>query len=164
MITRPGSSLSDRFRLVRESRSKVGLGDTIREPHDSFSPFLSDSSNAAPIRDQSLPVLTTSKSPTRFQFPEPRFSPVSVGSTIFDYSVHPCKVVPSIHPPCHVPYVDTERKHNGRFGLLPITPEIQWDPTREGRISQGLRPVEGGYESNGAKLLFRRSERAWEDR
>ena len=81
-----------------------------------------------------------------------RTSPVFVGSAIFDDSVHPCKIVPSVRPPCRVPYGGTECEHNGRYDLLPITPDMEWVPTRNGEIPPGRRPVEGGYESGGEKL------------
>jgi hypothetical protein len=79
-------------------------------------------------------------------------SPVFVGSAIFNDSVHPCKIVPSLRPPCRVSYGGTELEHHGRYDLLPITPEMEWVPTREGKTPHGRHPVEGGYESNGAKL------------
>lgn len=79
-------------------------------------------------------------------------SPVFVGSAIFDDSVHPCKIVPSIRPPCRVPYGGTEREHHGRYDLLPVTPDMEWVPTSKGKIPQGRRPIEGGYESDGVKL------------
>ena len=79
-------------------------------------------------------------------------SPVYVGSAIFDDSVHPCKIAPSVHPPCRVPYGGTERAHHGRYDLLPITPDMEWVPTRNGEVPPGRRPVEGGYESDGEKL------------
>jgi len=80
-------------------------------------------------------------------------TPVFVGSAIFEDSVHPCKIVPSLRPPCRVAYGGTEREHHGRYDLLPISPEMEWVPTREGKIPSGRRPVEGGYESNGVKLF-----------
>lgn len=79
-------------------------------------------------------------------------SPVYVGSAIFDDSVHPCKIAPSVHPPCRVPYGGTEHDHHGRYDLLPITPDMEWIPTKNGEIPPGRRPVEGGYESGGQKL------------
>ena len=75
-----------------------------------------------------------------------------MGSAIFNDSVHPCKIVPSLRPPCRVAYGGAEREHNGRYDLLPITPDMEWVPTRDGGLPHGRRLVEGGYESNGAKL------------
>ena len=79
-------------------------------------------------------------------------SQVFVGSAIFEDSVHPCKIVPSISPSCRVPYGGTEREHHGRYDLLPVTPDMEWIPTKEGRIPEGRRPIEGGYESDGVTL------------
>ena len=79
-------------------------------------------------------------------------SPVFVGSAIFDDSVHPCKIAPSVNPPCRVPYGGTEFEHKGRYDLLPITPDMEWVPTKDGEVPSGRRPIEGGYESNGGKL------------
>lgn len=79
-------------------------------------------------------------------------SPVFVGSAILKDSVHPCKIVPSVHPPCRVPWGGTELEHHGRYDLLPITPDMEWVPTKNGEIPHGRRPVEGGYESGGEKL------------
>jgi hypothetical protein len=79
-------------------------------------------------------------------------SPVFVGSAVFIDSVHPCKIVPSFPGRCRVPYDGREIGFEGRCELLPITSEMEWVPTREGKIPQGRRPVEGGYESNGDKL------------
>ena len=80
-------------------------------------------------------------------------SPVFVGSAILPDSVHPCKIAPSVHPPCRVPYGGTELEHHGRYDLLPITPDMEWVPTKNGEIPHGRRPVEGGYESGGEKLF-----------
>jgi len=80
-------------------------------------------------------------------------SAVYVGSAIFPNAVHPCKIVPHLSPPCRVPYGGTEHEHHGRYDLLPFDPNLmEWVPTSDGRIPQGRRPVEGGYEQNGGKL------------
>ena len=79
-------------------------------------------------------------------------APVFIGSAIFPDSVQPCKIVPSLHPPCYVSYGGSEVAHHGRYDLLPITQDMEWVPTRNGQIPPGRRPVEGGYESNGGKL------------
>jgi len=79
-------------------------------------------------------------------------SPVYVGSAILDDSVHPCKIAPSVHPPCRVAYGGTEKDHHGRYDLLPITSDMEWVPTKNGEIPPGRRPIEGGYESGGDKL------------
>lgn len=79
-------------------------------------------------------------------------SPVYVGSAIFEDSVHPCKIAPSVHPSCRVAYGGTEKDHHGRYDLLPITAEMEWVPTQKGELPPGRRLVEGGYEANGEKL------------
>jgi len=79
-------------------------------------------------------------------------SPVYVGSAIFEDSVHPCKIAPSVHPSCRVAYGGVERDHHGRYDLLPITPDMEWVPAQDGGLPPGRRLVEGGYESNGEKL------------
>ncbi|KAH9942763.1 hypothetical protein B0H21DRAFT_750247 [Amylocystis lapponica] len=80
-------------------------------------------------------------------------SPVFVGSALFQNSVHPCKVVPHLQPPCRVPYGGAEREHHGRYDLLPFDPRtMEWVPTAHGRVPPGRHPVEGGYEENGGKL------------
>ena len=106
-----------------------------------------------------IPLATNTQFPPSNQVGSPPCTdadgktPVFVGSAIFEDSVHPCKIVPSLRPPCRVAYGGTEREHHGRYDLLPISPEMEWVPTREGKIPQGRRPVEGGYESNGVKLF-----------
>ena len=79
-------------------------------------------------------------------------SPVYVGSAIFEDSVHPCKIAPSVHPSCRVAFGGIEKDHHGRYDLLPITPEMEWVQTHNGELPPGRRLVEGGYESNGEKL------------
>jgi len=79
--------------------------------------------------------------------------PVFLGSAIFNNSVHPCKICPSLIPPCRVPYGGSEVEHRGRYDLLPFDPEtMEWIPTSLGRIPTHRRPVQGGYEENGARL------------
>jgi len=80
-------------------------------------------------------------------------SPVYIGTaTLHDVSLHPCKICPSSNPPCRIPYGGDEIEHHGKYDLLPITPDMEWVPTRNGEIPPGRRPVQGGYESNGEKL------------
>lgn len=78
--------------------------------------------------------------------------PVYIGSAIFPDSVHPCRIVPSLNPPCRVLYGGGEVEHHGRYDLLPITQDMEWVPTKLGELPPGRRPVEGGYETNGNKL------------
>lgn len=80
-------------------------------------------------------------------------TPTFFGSALFPNSVHPCKIVPSMGSPCRVPYGGTEWEHNGRYDLLPYRPDtMELVPASEGKIPYGRRPVEGGYEDDGAKL------------
>ncbi|KAI0264512.1 hypothetical protein BC834DRAFT_924701 [Gloeopeniophorella convolvens] len=81
-------------------------------------------------------------------------SPVFVGSALMDGQVHPCKVAPHLAPtPCRVPWGGGELEHSGRYDLLPFVPEqMEWVPAAHGQVPAGRRPIEGGYESNGAKL------------
>ncbi|KAF8589845.1 hypothetical protein K439DRAFT_273506 [Ramaria rubella] len=79
---------------------------------------------------------------------------IYVGSAIFPSSIHPCKIAPSIDPPVRVPYGGVEHEHRGRFDILPIDDQrMEWVPTAHGKIPPGRRPVEGGYEENGARLF-----------
>ncbi|EPQ54075.1 hypothetical protein GLOTRDRAFT_77982 [Gloeophyllum trabeum ATCC 11539] len=117
------------------------------------------SAPAPPPSGYRLPLTTTSAFPPLEQAGRPPCfdadgqSPVFLGSALFPNSVHPCKIVPSLNPPCRVPYGGGEHEHNGRYDLLPFTPEtMEWVPTSHGRIPDGRRPVEGGYEEHGAKL------------
>jgi len=77
---------------------------------------------------------------------------VYLGSAILGDSIVPCKIAPSVHPACRVPHEGVELHHYGTYDLLPITSDMEWVPTMKGEIPPGRRPVEGGYESNGAKL------------
>jgi len=80
-------------------------------------------------------------------------SPIFVGSAIFATSVHPCKIVSSLTPPCRVPYGGGEHEHHGRYDLLPFQPQMmEWVPAFNGHIPQGRQPIDGGYEDHGAKL------------
>lgn len=78
--------------------------------------------------------------------------PVYIGSAIFPDSVHPCRIVPSLNPPCRILYGRGEVGHHGRYDLLPVTQDMEWVPAKLGELPPGRRPVEGGYESNGDKL------------
>ena len=78
--------------------------------------------------------------------------PSFIGSAIFPNSVHPCRIVPSLNPPCRVLFGGGEIEHHGRYDLLLVTQDMECVPTENGEIPPGRRPVEGGYESNGNKL------------
>lgn len=55
--------------------------------------------------------------------------------------------------PARVPYGGGEHEHQGRYDLLPFAPDMmEWVRASKGHIPNGRRPVEGGYEENGAKL------------
>ncbi|KAG9080853.1 hypothetical protein FRC06_006067 [Ceratobasidium sp. 370] len=94
---------------------------------------------------------------TQESIPEPVFEirtefrdlggePVYVASALMGDSVHPCKCVPALEPPCRVPYGGREHEHNGRYDVLPITSDMEWVPAEGGIIPYGRTPVEGGYE------------------
>ncbi|TFK47823.1 hypothetical protein OE88DRAFT_746128 [Heliocybe sulcata] len=120
---------------------------------------------APPPSGYRLPLTTSSAFPPSEQVGRPPCvdadgrSPVFIGSAIFPNSVHPCKIAPNLSPPCRVPYGGGEHEHNGRYDLLPFTPEnMEWVATSYGRIPAGRRPVEGGYEEHGAKLYHALAE------
>ena len=53
-----------------------------------------------------------------------------------------------------VPYGGRETEHQGRFDLLPFDPaSMELVRAEGGRIPNGRRPVEGGYEEGGARLF-----------
>ncbi|TCD61113.1 hypothetical protein EIP91_009009, partial [Steccherinum ochraceum] len=80
-------------------------------------------------------------------------TPVFIGSAIMGNAVHPCKIVPTLVPPCRVPYGGAEHGHNGRYDLLPFDPQtMEWVETSKGKIPAGRRPIEGGYEDHSGKL------------
>jgi len=80
-------------------------------------------------------------------------SPIFIGSALFQNSVHPCKLGPHLKPAASVAYGGAEHAHQGRYDLLPFIPEqMEWVATSHGRVPAGRRPIEGGYEENGAKL------------
>lgn len=114
---------------------------------------------APPPSGYRLPLSTTSQFPAPQHVGQPPCfdldgrSPVYLGSALFEKSVHPCKIAPHLNPPCSVPYGGGEHSHHGRYDLLPFTPQtMEFVRTSHGRIPDGRRPVEGGYEENGAKL------------
>ncbi|CCA74254.1 hypothetical protein PIIN_08207 [Serendipita indica DSM 11827] len=80
-------------------------------------------------------------------------SPMFIGSGFLDGGAHPCKIVPSQNPACLLSYDNIQIRHNGRYELLPFDPNtMEWVPAREGRIPEGRRAVEGGYEYYGPRL------------
>lgn len=88
-------------------------------------PSSSHDHNAAtasvPPQGRRFQTRTTAPFPTPDVVGPPPFAdlggePVYVGSAVFENpdSVHPCKLVPTIDPPCRVPYGGTEYGHHGR--------------------------------------------------
>jgi hypothetical protein len=46
-----------------------------------------------------------------------------------------------------------EHAHSGRYDLLPFDPNtMEWVSASHGRVPDGRRPVEGGYEQGGEVL------------
>ncbi|KAF8183915.1 hypothetical protein BJ912DRAFT_975533 [Pholiota molesta] len=115
---------------------------------------------APPPSGYRVPLTTDQPFPVNLQdIGQPPFhdadgvSPIYVGSALMENSVHPCKIGPHLRPCVAVPYGGGEHAHNGRYDLLPFRPhEMEWVQTSHGHIPHGRRPVEGGYEDNGAKL------------
>ncbi|KAF9468113.1 hypothetical protein BDZ94DRAFT_1247216 [Collybia nuda] len=106
-----------------------------------------------------LPLSTTEVFADPYQTGQPPFwdadgtSPIFIGSALFETSVHPCKIGPHLQPFVSVAWGGSEHGHHGRYDLLPFVPEtMEWVVTSYGRIPPGRRPIEGGYEENGAKL------------
>jgi len=106
-----------------------------------------------------VPLSTTSSFPDTAVTVQPPcydadgVSPIFIGSALFDNAVHPCKIGPHLQPFASVAYGGVELAHHGRFDLLPFEPRMmEWVPTSYGRVPPGRRPIEGGYEENGAKL------------
>ncbi|KAG6873953.1 hypothetical protein C0995_008992 [Termitomyces sp. Mi166 len=112
----------------------------------------------APPSGYRVPLTTTSPFPDAAVAGPPvcydiNGSPLYVGSALFENSVHPCKIGPHLQPFASVAYGGVERSHHGRFDLLPFVPQtMEWVHTSYGQIPPGKRPIEGGYEDNGAKL------------
>jgi len=88
-------------------------------------------------------------------------SPVYLGSALgsenpsdpLHNSIHPCKIVPHLSPPCRVPYGGAEYEHRSRYDLLPFDQQtMKWVPASHGRIPDGRIPIIGGVEIHGAKL------------
>jgi Protein of unknown function (DUF3421) len=80
-------------------------------------------------------------------------SPIFIGSALFEKSVQPCKIGPHLSPFALVAFGGLEHGHHGRYDLLPFSPQtMEFVPTSHGRIPQGRRPIDGGYEEHGGKL------------
>lgn len=116
--------------------------------------------SGAPPQGRRLQTETTTTFPSPDIVGVPPFrdvggDPIYVGSAVFPNSsaVHPCKLAPALSPPCRVAYGGAEYEHSGRYDLLPITPEMEWVPTGYGRIPQGRKPIDGGFEETGERLF-----------
>jgi len=113
---------------------------------------------APPPSGYRIPLTTNAALPAQQQLGvapchEADGSPVYFGSALFENSVHPCKITPHLSEHCGVPYAGSEYWHHGRFDLLPFDPNtMELVTTNWGQIPQGRRPIEGGYEEDGAKL------------
>ena len=82
-------------------------------------------------------------------------SPLFLGIAAFKNGMHPCKIRPTMDPMLWVSYGDKEHPHRGSGYLLPFDPNtMEWVRASEGRIPNGRRPVDGGYETSigGPKL------------
>ncbi|GAA6035419.1 hypothetical protein JCM8097_000246 [Rhodosporidiobolus ruineniae] len=80
-------------------------------------------------------------------------APVYVASALVGTNaVHPCKYVAGRNE-CMISYGGAEKRHEGRFDVLPITPEMEWVEASYGQIPKGRRPVEGGFEEGGQHLF-----------
>jgi len=106
-----------------------------------------------------VPLTTTGTFPDPHQLGQPPFydadgtSPIYIGSALLERSVHPCKIGRHLQPFASVPYGGGEHGHHGRYDLLPFRPEqMEFVRTSRGMIPPGRRPIEGGYEEDGAKL------------
>lgn len=82
-------------------------------------------------------------------------TPVYLGSALFERSVFPCKIeVRQRSPPKpFVSYCGDEHPHRGRYDVLPYDPvQMEFVLTSDGRIPQGKRPIDGGYDESGDRL------------
>jgi hypothetical protein len=82
------------------------------------------------------------------------YSPLYFGSArLKGGSHHPCKVGPHLNPPTRVSYDGKEIQHFGSYDILPFDPvRMKLVRTSYGRIPPGMRPVQGGFEDDGAPL------------
>jgi len=116
--------------------------------------------SATPPSGHRLPLTTDNAFPNQEQTRYPPFfdsdgaNPIFIGSAIMGSSVHPCKLGPTLNPPCRVPYGGREYEHRGRYDLLPFdNATMEWVRTSHGRLPPGRKLVAGGYEEGG-RMLF----------
>lgn len=79
--------------------------------------------------------------------------PIYVVSAILGTSVHPGKAGPHLYPAVRISLGGYEVSHDGRFDLLPITPDMAWLETSKGDVPKDYEPVQGGYEEGGQQLF-----------
>ena len=115
-------------------------------------------SPAPPPSGYRIPLSDDSPFPESFQALAPVAhdldgSPIYLGSVLLETAVHPCKVGPNLFPHAMYAYGGAEVGHEGRYDMLPfVGDQMEWVPASHGRIPDGRRPVEGGYEEGGDKL------------
>lgn len=151
------------------SKDQKKKKDKHRRHHGAHNPYLSEqlathSPLHTPVFSPSghrVPMSTESQLPFPFAqigavafYDADGTSPTYIGSAIMERSVQPCKVAPNLAPSvCRVTYGGVEIEHRGRYDILPTNNEImEWVNTGYGRIPDGRRPVEGGFEETGEKL------------
>ncbi|KAI4520695.1 hypothetical protein K525DRAFT_248388 [Schizophyllum commune Loenen D] len=133
----------------------------------------SDTSSPLPTSGYRIPISSTRAFPAkpegvRIELGAPVCydldgSPVYIGSALLKDSVQPCKIMAQMQTIllidililryASVPYGGTELLHTGRYELLPFLPmQMEWVKTSNGRVPEGKKAVDGGYESSGHKL------------
>lgn len=80
-------------------------------------------------------------------------APTYLASALVGRGMYPCKVIPSLNPPCRLSMNNQEFGHPGRYDLLPFDPSrMEFVRAASGHIPHGRRPVQGGHEENGDPL------------
>ncbi|KAF9525764.1 hypothetical protein CPB83DRAFT_908881 [Crepidotus variabilis] len=79
--------------------------------------------------------------------------PIFLASILQNSSVIPCYATDLFCPYTWFPGNYTENSHEGRFDLLPYSPEqMEWILTSHGNIPPGRQPISGGYDEEGREL------------